>query len=278
LLTHVPGVTAATIGNYMFNQIVDVQRHNGNWTNKALYSQITKAFTGQNPHAQAATTTSFQLHPASELGDLYISYWLKFQPGMTKNMIGLQRDPQTPGVYPDGGTWRSFFAFKTGTPASPPLGDPLNNGDYRVETMIQTGCPDGFIDEVCPRPLGELPAPYWVCIGDNLAGGGYPNTTNRWSVTNHTVPVPDDGQWVKVEVFWHRSGGPDGRFWMAINGAQICNHDGANLGEAGLPINRIVVSTLYTGGRYPIYQWVDDIQIWEGGFPTATDDPPYAPH
>lgn len=75
------------------------------------------------------TQNELELFPASEQGDLYMSYWLRFQPGMTMNMTGL--DPTLPGVYPNGGTWRSFFAFKTGTSASPSE-LPRNDGDYRV--------------------------------------------------------------------------------------------------------------------------------------------------
>jgi len=56
------------------------------------------------------------------------------------------------------------------------------------------------------------------------------------------------------------------------------DHRGPNTGSAQQLINRIMVNSLHSGGRFPIYQWVDDIQIWTGGFPTATDDPPYAPH
>ncbi len=47
-------------------------------------------------------------------------------------------------------------------------------------------------------------------------------------------------------------------------------------------LSRIMINQMYTGGPYPIYQWSDDVQIWQG-FPTvqSTDpwyDPPYAAH
>jgi hypothetical protein len=278
LIVDVPGVPSANIGDYVFNQIVNVQRHTGTWTNHAAFSQITNGPNGQNPIGPASTQNVLQIFPAFEGGDLYISYWIKFQPGMTRNMTGL--DPAGAGIYGNGGTWRSFFEFKTGTSATTG-GFPGDNGDYRVTAYVLTGCPSGLTLPPCPS---SNPAPFWGVAGDNVAGGQSPPTT-YWVATNTTVPVPDDGQWVKVEVFWHRSALADGRVWMAINGTVICDHSGPNKGGATppLPINRIMVSELYSGGRLPIYQWVDDLQIWTGGFPTCTSadtcwDPPYASH
>lgn len=47
-----------------------------------------------------------------------------------------------------------------------------------------------------------------------------------------------------------------------------------NVGVNGAPINRLMAFQLYSGSALPIYQWVDDLQIWND-FPNATDDPPY---
>jgi len=43
-----------------------------------------------------------------------------------------------------------------------------------------------------------------------------------------------------------------------------------------------MINQVYTGAPYPIYQWIDDVQIWNR-FPTAAPgdpwyDPPYGPH
>jgi len=38
-----------------------------------------------------------------------------------------------------------------------------------------------------------------------------------------------------------------------------------------------MMPNLYAGGSYPIYQWVDDLEIWNG-FPPVGNNPPYAPH
>ena len=75
---------------------------------------------------------------------------------------------------------------------------------------------------------------------------------------------------------------------MAINGQVIADRSGPNLGsglphgDSPAPINRIMIDNHYTSSRYPVFQWVDDVQIWQG-FPTASaGDPgyeaPYAPH
>lgn len=254
LIADVP-VTAKAIGNYMFNQIRTVTGHNGNRT-QALYSEITRGPDGQNPIRGAATQNSFQLLPVSEAGDLYMSFWIKFQPDLLQQMSNL---PPGPGVN-EGGTWRAFFEWKTGTPGQ-------DDGDYRVAAYVLT--------------YGGN-APYWAVGGDNVAGGGYP-LVNNWSVENRSdLPVPV-GTWFKFEAFWHRSSGMEGRVWMAVNGRVIADRYGANMGHRRLNINRIFWN-LYSGSRLPVYQWIDDVQIWNG-FPTATAtssvpwyDPPYAPH
>ena len=252
LIADVP-VTAVTIGSYMFNQIRTTIGHTGRPT-QALYSEINRGPDGKNPIRTAATQNSFQLLPVIESGDFYISFWLKFQPDLVQQMTGL---PPGPGVI-EGGTWRAFFEWKTGTPGR-------DDGDYRVAAYVMT--------------YGGG-APYWAVGGDNVAGGGYP-LVNDWSIENRSVlPVPA-GAWFKFEAFWHRSSGVDGRVWMAIDGHVIADRYGANVGSRRQNINRIFWN-LYSGSRLPVYQWIDDVQIWDG-FPTATSslpwyDPPYAPH
>ena len=224
LLVDAP-VDATTIGNYMFNQIQTVTGHNGSPT-QALYQQISQsACCGTNPQGGGATQDPFMIQPVGETSDLYISYWLKYQPDLAQKMA----DPN----------WRVVFEWKTA-------------GDYRV------------IVELMSSPLS------WRILGDNNANGGLPYQS-FWDVHNTTVPVPV-GQWFKFEVFWHRSSGPDGRVWMAVNGQGIVDHFGPNMGVNNAPINRIMVSTLYSSSAYPIYQWVDDVQIWDG-FPSDA-----APH
>ncbi len=226
-------VDATTVGNYMFNQIQTVTGHNGTPT-RALYQQMSQSgCCGTLPQGGHPAQDAFTLQPVSELGDLYISYWLKYQPNLAQSL--------TPP------NWRVLFEWKT-------------SSDYRVIVSAVTWGLDANGVNV---PLS------WEIIGDNAAG----NLPYQrfWDVYNTTVPVPV-GEWFKFEVFWHRSGGSDGRVWMAVNGQVIVDHSGPNVGVNNAAIDRIMMPNLYSGGSYPIYQWVDDVQIWDGFPPDA------APH
>jgi len=44
------------------------------------------------------------------------------------------------------------------------------------------------------------------------------------------------------------------------------------VGVNNASINRIMLSTLYCSTAYPIYQWIDDVVLWDGFPPGA------APH
>jgi len=154
-----------------------------------------------------------------------------------------------------GWNWRMVFEWKTA-------------GDYRVSAQIKR---DPYLNG------GNL---YWNIRGDNEANGGYPPNgvyTIFWEVNNMQVPVPA-GQWMKFEVFWHRSSGNDGRVWMAANGQVLVDHYGPNMGSNNAAIDRIIMPNLYSSSAMPIYQWVDDIEIWDGFPPTTGNNPPYAAH
>jgi len=228
-------VDATTVGDYMFNEIQTVTGHNGTPT-RALYQQMSRSgCCGTLPQGGHPAQDAFTLQPVGETSDLYISYWLKYQPNLTQSLI-----PPN---------WRVLFEWKTGI-----LGD---DGDYRVLVELVTWGPDG--------PLS------WYVVGDNVANSSNPNRQIYWEkYTTTTAKTLAD--WIKFEVFWHRSAGSDGRVWMAVNGKGIVDHYGPNMGEFNAPINRIMMPNLYSGGSYPIYQWVDDLQIWDGFPPDA------APH
>jgi carbohydrate binding protein with CBM6 domain len=139
-----------------------------------------------------------------------------------------------------------------------------STGDYRIEVQVVT----------------YSGTPAWQIDADNVANGGLA-FQRFWRETNTTVPVPLD-RWFKLEVFWHRSQGADGRVWMAVDGHKIVDKFGPNIGVNNNPINRIFLMQLYTAATYPIEQWTDDVQIWSG-FPTASPgdpwyDPPYGAH
>ncbi|MGE0030829.1 MAG: carbohydrate-binding protein [Steroidobacteraceae bacterium] len=241
--------TALNIGNRMFNRIDTVTGPRGNQT-RSLLQQISYNVNGTGPMGSSSEQNEFQFLPRQETSDLYLSYWLKLQPDLVQKMAT--------DYWGNNGTWRAIFAFKTGGQTA--WGDPANNGDYRVEAYVRSSG-------------GQM---FWSILGDNNAGGGAP-LVNNWNLENRSIPVPI-GTWFKLEFFWHRSNGADGRIWMAANGQPIADRRGPNMGAWNLPINRIIAPMLYTGGAMPVYQWVDDLEIWDG-FPAANgDNPPYAPH
>jgi hypothetical protein len=236
LLLYTP-VDATTIDNYFVNRIETVTGHAGNQT-RALYSEIKQSGGGGTP---APPQDTFMFVPASEQGDMYISFWMKLQANLVQNMT-----PQN---------WRSLFEWKT-------------NGDYRISVYAASW------DNGC-NGLKRMGPVYWQIRGDNEANGGLPYQ-EFWRVENCAIAVPVD-QWFKLEVFWHRSSGADGRAWVAVNGQVIADHRGSLMGVRNAPINRIMPGLLYSQTPLPIYQWIDDLEIWDG-FPVVGNNPPYAPH
>jgi len=101
--------------------------------------------------------------------------------------------------------------------------------------------------------------PYWNLKADDLSAGP---SRAAWEVANRNSPVPV-GEWFKFEFFWHRSPQGDGRAWQAINGQVVFDHRGPLHGGSD-PIDRIMLTQLYTGGTLPVHQWVDDVEIWDG--------------
>jgi hypothetical protein len=239
-LTDPVAVTPATIDSYLFNRLDSVTGHTGA-SSRTLYQEITRGQNGTESMGASVTQTQFQFLPGAEVPDMYISYWIKLQPDLVEKMTNL---PAGPGIS-EGGTWRSVFGAKTGTQNT--WGGPADNGDYRIAAYIVT--------------YGNT-RPYWRVSGDNVAGGNAP-LVNNWDVYNKDVPVPV-GQWFKFELYWHRSAGSDGRVWAAVNGQTIADHRGPNMGAQNLPINRIMAPILYSHMRMPMYQWVDDIEVWDG--------------
>jgi hypothetical protein len=222
------------------NHIASVTGHDGTST-RALYQSV------QQNRVGATTQDPLLIAPTASLaqqGDLYTSEWIKFQPDLKSQLI--------PGQMPDGswGNWRALFEWKTGGQGILSYG-----GDYRV------------ILSVAMDNSGNL---YWNTRGDNNANGPYP-FQKYWSSDNYTVPV-SAGQWFHLETFTHRSTGGDGEFWAKVDGQTIVDHIGPNIGVHNDPINRIMLSQVYTGGRTPAYQWVDDVQIWDGIAPSDRSD------
>jgi hypothetical protein len=168
-------------------------------------------------------------------GDLYMREWIKFQPDLATQLVSPQ-SAMADGAY---GHWRAVWEYKSGGLN----GDP-EQGDSRFVTYVKKSW-DGNL--------------FWSAQLDNPTSSG---NTVTWEENTSGVPVPV-GQWFKLEVFVHRSSGPDGRLWAAVNGQKIVDRSGPNIGNHRLPINRLMPFLVYTGGNYNAYQWVDDFEIWD---------------
>jgi hypothetical protein len=240
MLTDPAVIQPESIHHYMFNRVETVPGPHGKPT-RALYQEITRNHNGTRPMGTSPAQNQFQFLPREDFRELYVSYWMKLQPDLTERMNGL---PDGAGVR-GGGTWRAIFEFKTG--GQRPDGEPANDGDYRIAAYVFT------------YGGGK---PYWGLLGDNNAGGNTP-LVNDWYEENHAVPVPL-GRWFKFEIFWRRSAGSEGRVWMAIDGKTIAEHTGPNLGARKMAVNRIMAPTLYTGSTMPVFQWVDELEVWSG--------------
>jgi hypothetical protein len=228
MMNNAGSASPSTIGNWIQNRVETVTGRTGAST-RAMYQGISTL-------GGDATQDPFQLLPAQDIPEMYISQWVKLQPDMFQKMAA--------------GTWRDLFEWKT------------TDTDFRVElAMVNYG--------------GGTP--YWQIRGD----GWIPSYQEFWRVTNKTIPIPV-GQWFKLEVYWKRGTGSDGRVWMAVNGQVLVDKIGNNYGPNRSRINRVMVSTVYGGHPAPQYQWTDDLQIWST-FPTvqsgtAWHNPPYAAH
>ena len=128
--------------------------------------------------------------------------------------------------------WRTFFEWKTK--------DYAKGTGFRLISFIYTD-KDG--------------KPYWHWQGDA-------NPTNPiWEIDNRSEPVPIN-KWFLTEFYWHWSEGNDGRALWKINGKVIGDHYGPTT-QNSKPIDFIMLTQIY-GNVSPKYQWIDDIEIWDG--------------
>jgi hypothetical protein len=232
LLTGVDDASAA----YIANRIETVNGRGGTPT-RALYQGIARRGTELTQDPLLLTPSA----PVALEGDLYTSAWVKLQADLASQLVsGKMSDASW-------GNWRVLFEWKTGGQGA------AYGGDYRIKLSVNK------------NDSGEL---YWSAAGDNNANGPFSFET-YWTADNHEVPVVA-GEWFRLETFTHRSTGADGEFWARIDGRPVVDHLGPNVGVRNDPINRIMISQVYTGGRIPAYQWVDDLEIWDGLPPSAT--------
>ncbi|WP_090449385.1 hypothetical protein [Nitrosomonas oligotropha] len=228
LITSDP-IDSSTIGKYITNQIRQVTGPKGNLVNELFQNVKIKGDLGQ-AGSQAPLVIN-RPWTIGDVKDLYITYWFKYEIDFPSKLTR-----EVPGA-----GWRQMFAFKTG--------GYLNDwrGDYRVSVTILKG-----LD-------GQL---YWQTKGDNVANGPWPRV-DYWTIDNHTVAVPVD-RWSKFEVYWHRSSGSDGRFWVAVNGEVIADYHGPNMGDYNLPITRIFPNNAYSGGYATVESHSTGLEIWNG--------------
>ncbi|HFC93596.1 MAG TPA: hypothetical protein ENJ51_12375 [Leucothrix mucor] len=128
--------------------------------------------------------------------------------------------------------WRALFEYKT-------IGYAKGTG-FRLIAFIYTDIQG---------------TPFWHFQGDENP------TTAIWEVDNTDIPVPMN-QWFSTEFYWHWSEGKDGKVFWKINGQLVAKHIGPTTRNAQ-PIDFIILTQLY-GDANPKFQWIDDIEIWDG--------------
>ena len=128
--------------------------------------------------------------------------------------------------------WRTFFEYKTK--------DYAEGSGFRLISYIYTDN-DGI--------------PYWHWQGDKDP------EHSVWEIDNRTVPIPIN-KWFSTEFYWHWSNGNDGRALWKINGQIIGDHYGPTT-RYSKPVDFIMLTQIY-GDANPKYQWIDDIEIWNG--------------
>jgi len=132
--------------------------------------------------------------------------------------------------------WRALFEYKTKDYKDYGQG----GSGYRLIAFIYTD---------------ENGKAYWHFQGDA------DSQSPIWEIDNKTVPVPIN-EWFLTEYYWHWSNGEDGKSVWKINGQVVAEHQGATTRNDN-PIDFIILTQIY-GDANPKYQWVDDIEIWDG--------------
>lgn len=97
--------------------------------------------------------------------------------------------------------------------------------------------------------------PYWMLQGDTSPQNPI------WQIRNTEIPLIM-GEWFKVEYHIKWSNGTDGYASMKVNGQLIGEHHGVTTSKND-SLDFIMLTQVY-GSNYPMYQWVDDVEIWDG--------------
>lgn len=94
-------------------------------------------------------------------------------------------------------------------------------------------------------------------VWDNLLNEDNDDAT--WFIENKQVPVPED-EWFLMEVYWYWNEGTGYVAWR-VNGQVIAEKEAPST-RNGKPIDFIMLTQTY-GAKENLYQWVDDIEIWD---------------
>ncbi|SNR30178.1 hypothetical protein SAMN04488009_1039 [Maribacter sedimenticola] len=129
--------------------------------------------------------------------------------------------------------WRAIWEYKTANYAS------YSNG-FRMIAFMATDIRGN---------------PYWMLQGDVSPQNPI------WQVRNTQIPLIL-GEWFKVEYHIKWSNGDDGYASMKVNGQLIGEHHGVTTYNND-NLDFIMLTQVY-GSNYPMYQWVDDVEIWDG--------------
>jgi len=130
-------------------------------------------------------------------------------------------------------TWRAIWTYKTEKYAT-------NQDGFRMIAFMATDIKGN---------------PYWMLQGDINP------ETPIWQVVNDKIPLIM-GEWFKVEYHVKWSNGPDGYASMIVNDQLIGEHFGRTTANND-DLDFIMLTQVY-GSNYPMYQWVDDVEIWDG--------------
>lgn len=205
---------------------------------KALYQEIIQK-------GGPSTQDTFHLKDSNP-PQLYISYWIKLPTELPEQLA-------------TGGN-RVLFETKT------------------FESLPQTPLDYNWLVEIILDAQGN---PQWL-----VKARYYPGAQKYWQhpVPVSEVPVPID-TWFKVEVFFRRSSNSDARFWISISNPswpantqsrRLVDCPNPNIGAYGSPLNRIMITNLYSQQQaMPMRQWVDDLQIWDSFPPPAQGTEPW---
>ncbi|RRQ47963.1 hypothetical protein DZC72_09465 [Maribacter algicola] len=97
--------------------------------------------------------------------------------------------------------------------------------------------------------------PFWLFQGDKNP------QMPVWQVENYKIPLIR-GEWFKLEFFLRWSDDSNGYASMKVNDQLIGEHHGPTTNNSD-PMDFMMLTQVY-GNSHPLYQWVDDLEIWDG--------------